>query len=273
MNISFIGAGNVATHLARALAVSGCKILSVHTRSEASARHFAAEHHCQIALQVEDIPLSDIYIFSIKDDNLPEVVATFGKTHPSAGLCLHTAGSMPMEIFSGHVQQYGVIYPLQTFSKKRQLDYQKIPFFIEANTDENLERIRLLANSISGSVYPLNSEQRKMLHLAAVFACNFSNHCFAIAASLLEKSELPAKLLVPLITETCSKLNDMSPVEGQTGPAVRYDQKVMEKQVGLLGDDTVRKNIYLIMSQSIHEYSQKFLENQMNNQTNKEIND
>ena len=254
MKVSFIGAGNVATHLSKALAAAGNNIVGVFTRTLASSQNFAEIHNCAIARTLSELPEADLYVFSIKDDALAEVVEDFGKLHRD-GLCLHTAGSVPMEVFQSYVSRYGVLYPMQTFSKNRTLNFSEVPLFIEANSDSDITVLSDLAHSISKKVYPLNSESRQLLHLAAVFACNFSNHCFAIAADILHKANLPGDLLLPLIEETCAKLHDIPAVLGQTGPAVRFDQKVMNYQLGLLGNDELRKDIYQLMSRSIHEYA------------------
>ena len=267
MRISFIGAGNVATHLSKALKLAGNEIVGVHTRTLASSEIFANIHGCAIARDMAALPESDLYVFSIKDDSLEEVVSEFGKLNRH-GLCIHTAGSVPMDIFQTHVEHYGVLYPMQTFSKDRNLDFRKIPLFVEANSEKNFETITQLANDISDNVYPLNSDSRKLLHLAAVFACNFSNHSFAIAANILQQANLPEHLLLPLIEETCTKIKDMPAVKGQTGPAVRYDQKVMQKHLELLGEDDLRKNIYKAMSDSIHDYALSMQNKKNTNQSN-----
>ena len=254
IKVSFIGAGNVATHLSKALMEAGYDVVGVHTRSRASSEDFAKRCHCTIATNMADLPVSDFYVFSIKDDALAQVIADFGKLHRD-GLCLHTAGSIPMSVFRQHVAHYAVMYPLQTFSKARALNFSDVPLFIEAKDEKDFEVVSTLAHSISNEVIPLSSEDRKKLHLSAVFACNFSNHCFAIASDLLSKTNLPEHLLLPLIRETCAKLEELPAAIGQTGPAVRYDEKVMESQLALLGDDDLRKNIYKQMSASIHEYA------------------
>ena len=254
LKISFVGAGNVATHLSAALHQVGHEIVGVHTRSTQSAQDFALRYNCPVAETLSDLPVSDLYIFSIKDDALTSVVEEFGRLHRT-GYCLHTAGSVPMSIFEGHAEHYGVLYPLQTFSKQRELNFSDIPLFVEAASEDDLEWLSDIAGTLSKTVRPLSSELRKQLHLAAVFACNFSNHCFAIASEILGKADLPGELLNPLIQETCEKLHDLPAVVGQTGPAVRYDQKVMNNQIALLGDDELRKEIYKLMSRSIHEYA------------------
>ena len=254
MKISFIGAGNVATHLSRALESAGCDIVGVLTRTINSSQNFSEEHKCKAASNIEDLPESDLYVFSIKDDALLEVITEFGKLNRK-GICVHTAGSVPMDVFRQHVSRYGVLYPMQTFSKNRKLHFKEIPLFIESNSEEDFKIISNLAHKLSNHVYPLDSEGRKLLHLAAVFASNFSNHSFAIAENILQQANLPNSLLLPLIEETCAKLKDMPAVEGQTGPAVRYDQKVIQRQLDLLGDDEIRKQIYKAMSESIHDYA------------------
>ena len=256
LKVCFIGAGNVATHMAAAMQKAGFEIVGVHTRTPQSAEEFSLRYHCPIADSLVDMPDADLYVFSIKDDALSEVVTAFGHLHRE-GLCVHTAGSIPMSVFHGNVKHYGVLYPLQTFSKQRELNFSAVPLFVEADDTEDLQRLSSIAGLLSSTVIPLSSEQRRLLHLAAVFACNFSNHCFAIASEILNQAALPGQLLNPLIRETCAKLEQLPAVVGQTGPAVRYDQNVMANQLELLGDDELRKDIYRLMSQSIHEYALK----------------
>lgn len=254
MRVSFIGAGNVATHLSAALTAAGHEVVGVLAATAASAETLARRCHCLAVTRMKDLPEADLYVFAAKDDALPGLVCEMADLHP-AGLCVHTAGSVPMDIFRNRVKHYGVLYPLQTFSKQRQLAFREIPLFIEAHDNDDLQRLDTLARQLSGQVHVLSSEARKRLHLAAVFACNFSNHCFAIAAELLAEAQLPGELLNPLIRETCDKLAELPAAKAQTGPAVRYDRKVMEMQLGELGDDTLRKEIYRAMSESIHDYA------------------
>ena len=171
------------------------------------------------------------------------------------GTWVHTAGSMPMALFAGHAKHYGVCYPLQTFSKTRAVDVSKVPFFIEGSDAETEERLCQLAERLSTSVQRLSSEKRKSLHLAAVFTCNFVNHLYVLGGELLAKEGIDARLLLPLIDETAAKVHDMSPLAAQTGPAVRYDENVIQKQLAQLEADSTKWEIYALMSQSIHQHS------------------
>ena len=165
-------------------------------------------------------------------------------------MILHTAGSMPLSIFEGYTENGGVFYPMQTFSMEREVDFKEIPLFIEGKSPQ----IRQLAESISNHVYELSTADRKYLHLAAVFACNFTNHCYTLAAEVLEKKGLPFDVMLPLVDETARKVHELHPKEAQTGPAVRGDENVMQAQEGLL-DESMRQ-IYHQLSKSIQEHQE-----------------
>lgn len=240
MKIALIGRGRLATNLLPALQEAGHEVASINSRT------------------LEDLPLeADVYIVSVKDSALQEVISKVtAKVTPSswrgqgeAPVFAHTAGSMPMSLFEGFAMRYGVLYPMQTFSKERRVDFREIPVFIEANTGALL---RQLAESISDHVYELSTEQRKYLHLAAVFACNFANHCYALSADVLAQVGLPFDVMLPLIDETARKVHELHPLDAQTGPAVRYDENVMQAQQQLLSNPLIR-DIYQKMSQSIHQ--------------------
>lgn len=272
MKIVLIGAGNLATHLGKALHAAGHDMLQVFSRTMQSAETLAslldAEPLTDIA-QVRDD--ADVYIFSVKDSALVQLVAQLCR-HEADGLgedgavnalrkakkgehervFLHTAGSMPMSVFEGMAQHYGVLYPMQTFSKQREVDFRIIPCFVEANDEFAQKQIEGLAREISGRVYQLSSEDRKYLHLSAVFACNFANHCYAISQELLEEHGIPFDVMLPLINETAAKVHEMKPKDAQTGPAVRYDENVIDKQSKLLENHPHFKKVYDSMSKSIH---------------------
>ena len=180
MKIVIIGSGNLATQLSLALQKAGKDIVQVYSRSEEHARTLAEKIGCDFTTDVEDINRqADIYIVSIKDDAISEMAATLA----GVSMILHTAGSIPMDVFSGHAQHYGVLYPMQTFSKNRQVDFREIPCFIEASDEATLTAVRSLAESISSHVVDCDSERRKKMHLAAVLACNLANHCYRLADS------------------------------------------------------------------------------------------
>lgn len=252
MNIVIIGSGNLATHLSLALKDAGNTILQVYSPTEEHARTLAAKIGCAYTTAADQIRQdADIYIISIKDDAISKVAAAL----PSGQhIFIHTAGSVPMIVFKGHAQHYGVLYPMQTFSKNRQVDFSEIPCFIEASDEPTLVTIRQLAESISDHVIETDSEKRKKMHLAAVLACNLTNHCYRLAERVLEKESIDFSLFLPLIKETARKVETMSPRDAQTGPMVRYDEGVMNMQIEMLPDERTRQ-IYRLMAESIHEDS------------------
>lgn len=251
-SIAFIGAGNLATNLARVLYKKGFRIMQVYSRTEESAKALAqkveAEYTTELSAVVAD---AQLYIVSLKDaafvQLLPEIVAGKGN-----GLWVHTAGSIPMSIWEGEVGRYGVFYPMQTFSKQREVDFGKIPIFVESNSEEDAQLLKDIASVLSEQVYEATSEQRKSLHLAAVFTCNFTNHMYALAAELLKKYQLPFEVMLPLIDETARKVHELEPHAAQTGPAVRYDENVINEHLRLLKAEPEMQELYRLISQSIH---------------------
>ena len=252
MKIVLIGAGNLATHLGKALHAAGHDMVQVFSRTMQSAETLAslldAEPLTDMA-QVRDD--ADVYIFSVKDSALEQLISQLCGGEKK--VFLHTAGSMPMSVFREKALHYGVLYPMQTFSKQREVDFSIIPCFIEANDEFALKQIEDLAGQISHRVYQLSSEDRKYLHLSAVFACNFANHCYAASQELLQQHGIPFDVMLPLIDETAAKVHGMTPKEAQTGPAVRYDENVIGKQIQLLENQPYFQKIYDCMSKSIHE--------------------
>ena len=252
MKIVLIGAGNLATHLGKALHAAGHDMVQVFSRTMQSAETLAslldAEPLTDMA-QVRDD--ADVYIFSVKDSALEQLISQLCGGEKK--VFLHTAGSMPMSVFRGKALHYGVLYPMQTFSKQREVDFSIIPCFIEANDEFALKQIEGLAGQISHRVFQLSSEDRKYLHLSAVFACNFANHCYAASQKLLQQHGIPFDVMLPLIDETAAKVHGMTPKEAQTGPAVRYDENVIGKQIQLLENQPYFQKIYDCMSKSIHD--------------------
>ncbi|RNC66991.1 Rossmann-like and DUF2520 domain-containing protein [Proteiniphilum sp. X52] len=248
MKVVFIGSGNVATHMALALKEAGNAIVQVYSRTLENAKLLADRVGAEPVDNLKDLNrAADFYIFSVKDDVLPRIVTQMPST---TGIWAHTAGSVPVSVLSPHTKR-GALYPLQTFSREREVDFQDIPLFIEGESGETATLLKELAEMISANVRFLSGDKRRILHLAAVFACNFANHMYTLASEIMSEEEIPFYLLNPLINETAAKVILMEPKAAQTGPAVRSDEKVMQKHLELL-NDPLKREIYSLVSRSIH---------------------
>ncbi len=254
--IVLIGAGNLAVNLGLALHRKGYSVRQVYSRTEEAARTLAERLSADHTTSPEQIcDDAGLYIVALKDSVLTELIPQITAGRPDA-LFVHTAGSMPMDVWAGHARRYGVFYPMQTFSKARPTDFGGIPVFVEANGADDLSLLRSLAQDLSGRVYVFSSEQRRLLHLAGVFACNFTNHLYAITEELLAAHGIPFEVMLPLIDETAAKVHGLSPREAQTGPAVRYDLNVIGKHLDLLADRPEMQQLYRLLSESIHRISE-----------------
>jgi len=252
MRIVFIGAGNLATHLAEACKASGNEIAQIYSRTMESATLLAGKTGATPINELAKIsPVADLYLFAVRDDVLPAVIQQMPHT---GGVWAHTAGSLPMQLFATRKTEYGVIYPLQTFSKNRKIDFTSIPVFIEGSSPATTLLLEELACSLSRNVRCLSGEKRRYLHLSAVFACNFVNHMYTLASEIIGKEDIPFEVLIPLITETAAKVTEMTPQEAQTGPAVRSDEAVMRSHVSMLTNQLM-KDIYILISKSIYHHS------------------
>lgn len=248
--ICFVGAGNLATHLSLAFS-EHADVVQVYSRTEASAKMLADRLHCAYTTDIQALVNdADLYVCALKDSVLEEVLS---QGDFKGKLVIHTAGSMPMSVFAAHAKRYGVIYPMQSFSKSKPVDFKKIPVFVEGSDAETLAYLHGLAEMVSDKVYDADTEVRGKLHIAAVFASNFSNHMYALAYELLKGSELPFEVLLPLIDETAQKVHSLAPKAAQTGPAVRYDTNVINKHLGMLKGDDALLEIYKLISKDIHE--------------------
>lgn len=252
--IVLIGAGNVATHLGKALVHVGYNVAQVYSRTTESAKTLAVLLGTEYTTELDAICMdADIYIVSLKDSVLPELIPYLVEKREKS-LFVHTAGSISVDIWKGHALRYGVFYPMQTFSKCRDMDLANVPFFVEANDENECQYLRDLAGSLSSKVYDATSEQRKILHMAAVFACNFTNHMYVLCNHLLIKNGLSFEMMLPLIDETASKVHELLPKEAQTGPAVRYDLNVINRHLDMLKEEPDVQDIYEKISKSIHRY-------------------
>ena len=252
MKITLIGAGNLATQLGKSLKKAGVIISQVYSRTEESARTLGELLEAEWLTDIKALrDEADVYIFSVKDSVLCELITEVCKGRGDK-LFLHTAGSMPMSCFEGKALHYGVFYPMQTFSKAKDVCFENIPVFIEGDSSETEEVIRSLANMLSKRVITLSSADRKYLHLAAVWACNFTNYCYSVASDILSEHGIPFDVMLPLINETTEKIQKISPKEAQTGPAVRGDKNVMGQQLELMSDRADLQELYKMLSKGIN---------------------
>ena len=223
-----IGRGNVASHFLEALEDAGHQVLSVGGSN-----------------RTQPIPKdADLYVIAVTDSAIQSVAAEIGDV---AGLVVHTAGSVAMSVLPQ--RNRGVLYPLQTFTKGQPVDMLQVPLFIESDGD--ISFLREVAGQISNCVTEMDSNRRRYLHLAAVFCCNFTNHMYRITEDMLARHAIPFSVMLPLIDETARKVHTLSPAQAQTGPAVRWNEEVMQAQISLLEREELRQ-LYQLISKSIH---------------------
>lgn len=247
-SISFIGSGNVATHLALALKKAGHNIHEIYSRSYENARVLAQKTDGKAIHSIDELDsLADLYVISIPDGAIEHIMQNFPQV---AGIVVHTSGITPMKVLE-KVLQFGVFYPLQTFSMQRSPDMSSVPFCLEASSDEVLLKLKKLASKLSASVFAINSGQRQYLHLGAVMVNNYSNYLFRMAFDILEAKGIDHALLMPLIEETISKIKSLHPSVAQTGPARRKDTETIEKHLQLLEEHQDYKELYKIFAQQI----------------------
>ncbi|WP_293312807.1 Rossmann-like and DUF2520 domain-containing protein [Pedobacter sp. UBA5917] len=249
MKIVLLGSGNVATHLAKALKSKGNEVVQVYSPNLVNADTLAQLVGARAINDLKDVELhADLYIISVKDDAIGTVAASLKNV---SGLVVHTSGTTDINVVGSQVKKAGVFYPLQTFSKSKDVSFDNIPLCIEANDSDQLAVLNVLAAKMSNQVYELDGEKRKVLHLAAVFACNFPNHLYALANKILNQNGLDFGIIRPLIAETGDKVMGNLPENVQTGPAVRDDESTLNKHLSMLKDMPELHNIYQILSNSI----------------------
>ncbi len=255
-NVVLIGAGNLATQLALALFEKGIQVKQIYSRTAEAAKTLAEKVNAGFTNDLSQLFTdADLYVVAVKDSAIQEVLENLELNETQ--LIVHTAGSVPMNILDGFSNNYGVFYPLQTFSKTRKVDFSIIPICIEANHPSNLMRLEYLAEKLSSSVSQVNSDERKSLHLAAVFVNNFANHFYAIGAEILQDKKLDFDLLRPLIHETAEKIKTLHPLEAQTGPAKRNDQSIINAHIKMLNDKPTFQKLYSFVTESILKLQQK----------------
>lgn len=252
MKISLIGSGRVAFHLAQALLAQGHNIVQVYARDFDKTQKFAEKIQAKACQSLQQFQSTDLIILAVSDSAIAELVKQVHELFPET-LMVHTSGSTDIEVISHVHEKAGVFYPLQTFSFERDVDWSATPLFVEALAEVDQKLLSDLANSLSNRVYQYTSKQRLTLHLAAVFACNFSNYCFDMAKQIVHAEQVDFSLLYPLIVETAKKATENDPMQMQTGPAMRGDQNILAMHQNLLAqaerDDL--KDIYQLLSDGI----------------------
>lgn len=251
-NISFIGAGNVAWHLAQALENAGHHVHEIYNRDPLQAKALVKKLYNAEVKETLDFTESEstLFVIAVSDDALREVATEI--TLPSSeAMVVHTSGNKGIEIFEGSFINCGIFYPLQTISRSRTVDFQETPFLIEASNEASAQLLSKLAQSISKHVAFVEGQKRRHLHVSAVFASNFTNHLLFIAKQYASTNKVDFKLLKPLIAETVNKALELGPENAQTGPAARGDLQTLDNHLELLEGDERVQEIYKLLSQHI----------------------
>jgi predicted short-subunit dehydrogenase-like oxidoreductase (DUF2520 family) len=251
IKVVIIGSGNVAQHLIKAFAKSRkIDVIQVFSRKK-EALTFLLDSN-KITTTFNDLAEADLYVIAVSDDAIAKVSSQLPFENR---LVVHTSGSVSLDALDKKNRK-GSFYPLQTFSKKADIDFSQIPIFLESETETDFKLLKRVAEMISNKVYKISSEQRKALHVAAVFVNNFVNHLYHIGNEICEENKVPFDVLKPLILETANKVMSLSPKEAQTGPAIRNDEQTIASHLDFLSDEN-QATIYKILTQSIQNNGKK----------------
>ena len=249
MRISLIGSGNVATHLGAAFKNAGHRIVQVYSKNMHNAALLAYHIGAEAIDDLKQVSTeTDLFVIAVKDDAIGLIAEELAKYEV---LTVHTSGATDLNVLLAFSDEIGVFYPLQTFSKTKEVDFLTVPLCIEGANEAITKQLVELARTISNNVSRVSSAQRKVLHLAAVFACNFPNYLYDAAKALLAKDNLDFNLLRPLILETAQKVQHSFPRDVQTGPAARNDKFTMDAHLQLLHNEPDLKLVYNLLSQEI----------------------
>lgn len=253
--VVIVGSGNVAEALARALPASGAELCQVFARNRERGPRVAALGGTTWTADPDRLAEADLYLIAVSDRAVDEVAASLRL--PDGAVAAHTAGSVPLDALEAFPRR-AVIYPLQTFTAGRAVDFARVPLFLEASDKGTYQAVERFARRLSSQLYPADSKRRGILHLAGVLACNFVNALYAAGERTLAREGLPFEALRPLIAETAAKaLAAPSPAAVQTGPAVRGDLPTLERHRALLAEEPLLLEIYNLMSRYIWETSRK----------------
>lgn len=257
MEVSVVGSGNLAWHLAPALDNVGYTIKEVYSPNAKHARALVGRLYqadLKTSLDFSDSP-SKLFIIAVSDDAIKEVAQEI--VLPEDSILVHTSGSQPIDILRfAATSNIGVFYPLQTFSKQKKVDFKDVPIFVESDDDAISKVLMKMGKAISKKVKQISSEDRKALHVAAVFASNFSNHMLTLSKQIAENNGIDFEVLKPLIAETLTKSINIGPENAQTGPAKRGDMEILDRHLDFLKDDEAVAEIYRIVSQNIIDQSE-----------------
>lgn len=247
IQITIIGSGNVAQHLIKAFAKSELvEIVQVYSRKKETLS--ALLEFDKITNDFEELKEADLYIIAVSD----KAIADVSKQLPFQNrIVVHTSGAASLDVLDAKNRK-GVFYPLQTFSKNKDLDFSTVPICLEAENTFDFRVLESVAKSISNAVFAINSDQRKALHVAAVFVNNFTNHLYQTGQEICEEHQVPFEILRPLIQETANKINTLDPIDAQTGPAKRNDNTTIEAHLAYLNNEN-QKNIYKLLTKSIQD--------------------
>ena len=252
VRVGLIGFGNVGSHLARVLSKHHDIRLTVYQR-HSNDKEFA-ELNINFTSDWSRLDDSEIILVAVKDEAIEEVLAALKAHITSDPIVAHCAGSVSSEVIRPYFHRYGVLYPLQTFSRDKKLDYKSIPIFITAGDQIAAERLGEVAAYISPVIQQINDDQRMALHIAGVFSCNYTNAFYTIAHQICSHHDIPFAHLMPLIEETASKIRELAPQEAQTGPAIRGDFETVRKHEQYLSVyNPELEEIYRIIAQFIHD--------------------
>ncbi len=242
IKVILLGSGNVATHLFQAFSKANeIEVVQVFSRTVSNDFPEILQ-----TTNFSKIAEADVYIICVSDAAISSVSTQLQFKNR---LIVHSSGSSDLNVLDSKNSR-GVFYPLQTFTKNKPVDFSEIPICLETETDSDYKILEKVAKSISNNIHAISGEQRKALHVSAVFVCNFTNHLYQIGKDICLKNTIPFEILQPLIIETAEKIKLLSPSEAQTGPALRNDQKTIEKHIDFLSNEN-QKEIYKIMTKSI----------------------
>lgn len=252
IKISIIGSGNVAHHLIQAFESNNeIELVQVFARRIASVENIIPKE--KIISDYNELKKADLYIISVSDDAIFEVS---DKLPFSDRLVVHTSGTKPMNILSDKNRK-GVFYPLQTFSKNKNVNFREIPICLEAENQKDLDVLRKTAYLISDKIFEIDSDKRKALHVSAVFVSNFVNHLYRIGEEICTENNIPFYVLKPLIAEVADKIKYLNPKEAQTGPAKRGDLETINSHLDFLKNNTENHEIYKLITQAIINKNEK----------------